>query len=72
MARLSSILLVLCLNFSLAWAQGTTSGTVLGAVQDSTGAVLPGAEVTATRLDTGRSRTAISSDEGRYLLTNLG
>ncbi len=72
MKKLFSILLVLSLNFSLAWSQGTTSGTMLGTVQDSTGAVLPGAEVTATRLDTGRSRTAISSDEGRYLLTNLG
>ena len=35
MKKLFSILLVLSLNFSLAWAQGTTSGTVLGTVQDS-------------------------------------
>ena len=72
MARLFSILLVLSMNFSLAWAQGTTSGTVLGTVQDSTGAVLPGAEVTATHLGTATSRTAISNDEGRYLVSNLG
>ena len=72
MKKLFSILLVLSLNFSLAWAQGTTSGTVLGTVQDSTGAVLPGAEVTATHVDTATARTAISNDEGRYLLANLG
>ena len=72
MKKLFSILLVLSLNFSLAWAQGTTSGTVLGTVQDSTGAVLPGTEVTATHVDTATARTAISNDEGRYLLANLG
>ena len=71
MARLFSILLILSLNFSLAWAQGTTSGTILGTVQDSTGAVLPGAEVTATHLDTATSRTVISNDEGRYVVSNL-
>ena len=70
MTRLFSILLVVTFHFSLAWAQVTT-GTVLGTVQDATGAVLPGTEVTVTHLDTGISRTIISDDEGRYLATNL-
>ncbi len=48
-----------------AWAQVNT-GTILGTVQDATGVVLPGAEVVATHIDQGRSRTAISDDEGRY------
>ena len=68
---LSSILLVVSLYVSPARAQGTTSGTVLGTVSDSTGAVLPGAEVTATNLGTSRSRTVISDDEGRYLISTL-
>ncbi len=44
MSRIFSILLVISLHFSLAWAQVNT-GTILGTVQDTTGAVLPGAEV---------------------------
>ncbi|MEE8462031.1 MAG: TonB-dependent receptor, partial [Acidobacteriota bacterium] len=53
-----------------AWAQVNT-GTILGTVQDASGAVLPGAEVVATHIDQGRSRTAISDDEGRYRFPNL-
>ncbi len=53
-----------------AWAQVNT-GTILGTVQDATGAVLPGAEVTVTHLEMGRSRTIISDDEGRYRASNL-
>ena len=71
MTRLFSMLLIFSLHVPLAWAQGTTSGTVLGTVQDSTGAVLPGAEVTATQVETGTSRAVISNDEGRYLVSNL-
>ncbi len=70
MAKVFSILLVVTFHFSLAWAQVTT-GTVLGTVQDATGAVLPGTEVTVTHLDTAISRTVISDDEGRYLAPNL-
>ena len=71
MTRLFPMLLIFSLYVPLAWAQGTTSGTVLGTVQDSTGAVLPGAEVTATHVETGTSRVALSNDEGRYLVSNL-
>ncbi len=47
-----------------------TSASIFGVVQDSTGAVLPGAEVTVTHVDTGRSRVIISDDEGRYRASN--
>jgi hypothetical protein len=70
MSKSFSILLVISLHFSLAWAQVNT-GTILGTVQDATGAVLPGAEVVATHVDMGRSRTAISDDEGRYRFPSL-
>ncbi len=70
MSKLFSILLVISFHFSLAWAQVNT-GTILGTVQDSTGAVLPGAEVVVTHVDTTRSRTIISDDEGRYQATTL-
>jgi len=70
MSRISTILLVLALHFSFAGAQ-VNLATVLGTIQDATGAVLPGVEVTATHVDTGLSRTVVSDDEGRYRIANL-
>src|SRR5215813_1851932 len=52
-----------------AWAQ--TTAQVGGTVKDQSGAVLPGAEVTATQTDTGFKRTAVTDETGSYLLTNL-
>src|SRR5207302_237571 len=49
----------LFLFFVLAQTAGT--GALTGRVMDSSGAVLPGATVTATSLDTGQSRTATSA-----------
>ena len=70
MSRIFPILLVLTLHFSFAEAQ-VNLATVLGTIQDATGAVLPGVEVTATHVDTGLSRTVVSDDEGRYRIANL-
>ena len=42
------------------WAQATAQ--IGGTVQDSSGAVLPGAEVTATQTDTGVSRMTITNE----------
>ena len=64
------ISVVVCCLGAVALGQVTT-GTILGTVQDETGAVLPGAEVVVTHVDMGRSRTVISDDEGRYQVTNL-
>ena len=47
------------------------AGTILGTVQDETEAVLPGVSITATNLETNQSRTVISGDEGRYLVSQL-
>ncbi len=47
------------------------AGTILGTVHDETEAVLPGVSSTATNLETNQSRTVISGDEGRYLLSQL-
>jgi hypothetical protein len=44
----------------------------LGTVQDTTGAVLPGVEITITNVDTAQARLAISGDEGRYSAPQLG
>src|SRR5437016_11422906 len=50
-------------------AQGT--GQISGTVKDQTGAVLPGAEVTATQTETGVSRNTLSNETGSYALPNL-
>ena len=61
---------VLSLSASPLLAQGST-GTITGTVRDSTGAVLPGVEVSVNNVDTGQSRMAISGDEGRYNAPSL-
>ncbi|HEY2933180.1 MAG TPA: carboxypeptidase-like regulatory domain-containing protein [Acidobacteriota bacterium] len=46
-------------------------GTITGRVTDSTGSVVPGVEVRATKLDTGVAATAITNDSGAYALPFL-
>ena len=48
-----------------------TTGMILGTIKDQSGAVLPGAEVTATNVDTGISRTAVSGSRGEYRIPAL-
>src|SRR6202521_3487450 len=60
------VMIVTCGNI---WAQATAQ--ISGSVQDSSGAVLPGAEITATQTDTGVSRMTISNETGSYVLPNL-
>jgi len=45
---------------------GQTSAGVKGVVTDSSGAVVPGAEVVVTNLDTGTRRETVSSETGEY------
>ncbi|MBI3950905.1 MAG: carboxypeptidase regulatory-like domain-containing protein, partial [Acidobacteria bacterium] len=54
----------------LAHAQSFT-GTITGIVQDQSGAVVDGAVVMATNLDTRISRTATTNREGLYRVTSL-
>src|SRR5439155_9810780 len=51
------------------WAQATAQ--ISGAVQDQSGAVLPGVEVTATQTETGVSRMTVTNETGYYVLPNL-
>src|SRR3954471_18309513 len=63
------LLYVLAFANGDAWAQATAQ--INGAVQDSSGAVLPGTEVTATQTDTGISRMTVTNEAGYYVLPNL-
>jgi len=48
-----------------------TSGTILGTVTDKTGAVVAGASVTATNLETGFTGTTRTDNDGNYRLANM-
>jgi outer membrane receptor protein involved in Fe transport len=47
------------------------TATISGAVQDESGAVLPGVTVTLTNVDTGVSRSVVTGDTGRYSAPQL-
>src|SRR5882762_1235964 len=65
------LVLVTCaLVASAAWGQGATA-QISGTVKDGTGAVLPGAEITATQTETAIARMTISNETGYYTLPNL-
>src|SRR5215813_1373342 len=51
------------------WAQATAQ--ISGTVSDQSGAVLPGAEITATQTETGIVRNTVSNETGSYILPNL-
>ncbi len=53
-----------------AWAQ-VDHGTVTGTITDSTGAVVPGVQITATNPSTGAQFKSVSNGAGIYTLPNL-
>src|SRR5262245_22734519 len=61
--------MALVIGSSSVWAQGTAQ--ISGIVRDQSGAVLPGAEVTATQTETGTTRTTVSNETGSWVLPNL-
>jgi Carboxypeptidase regulatory-like domain/TonB-dependent Receptor Plug Domain len=64
-------LCALLLTTTHAWAQGSTTGTIRGTIQDPTGGVLPGATVTLINEGTKAMQTAVSDGRGQYILTGI-
>src|SRR6266487_4427133 len=62
---------VVSLAFPLSGLAQKTTGDVTGTVTDSTGAVLPGASVTAVCTDTNLTRNAISDAQGGFRIPEL-
>lgn len=52
-------------------AQVGTEGGILGVVMDTSGAVVAGAEITITNLDTNRKKTAVSNAAGNFEILAL-
>jgi outer membrane receptor protein involved in Fe transport len=69
-ARLISLFAILTLVSVWAFGQAE-SGAINGIVTDKTGAVVVGATVTATSVDTGLVRTTTTKSAGEYAITNL-
>ncbi|MBI3261557.1 MAG: carboxypeptidase regulatory-like domain-containing protein [Acidobacteria bacterium] len=67
-ALASAFAVFLALWCTTAYAQ---DASVIGTVTDQTGAVLPGATVTATNLETGGVNSVVTDDRGEYRLVKL-
>ncbi len=69
--KISTILvcLIVCMS-GTAWSQ-VYSGSLTGVVKDSSGAVVPGAQVTLTDVGKNTNFTALTDDEGRYVIRAL-
>ncbi|HEY9230732.1 MAG TPA: carboxypeptidase-like regulatory domain-containing protein, partial [Blastocatellia bacterium] len=72
-ASKSILLALLTLWFACAGAAfaQTDRGNITGTVTDPSGAVVSGAKVTATNLDTNEVRETNTTDEGNFTLTEL-
>src|SRR6185436_3018323 len=53
------------------WAQAIAGSQLSGVVRDTSGAAVPGADVTVTKTDTGQARSATTAHDGGYVFPNL-
>lgn len=64
-------LFLACLGLAAAASGQSTTASLLGVVRDSTGAVVPNAQVTAINAQTALTRTVTTDATGAYLITDL-
>lgn len=64
------VALFLSFGFHAAWAQ-IAGAEIRGKVVDTSGAILPGVTITITHVETGTSRTVVTSDRGTYFVPAL-
>ena len=66
-----SALAIVCFVLPQAASAQAVSGTILGVVKDSSGAVVPGASITLVNTGTGLTRTVHSDSNGEYTAPQL-
>src|SRR3954447_10609200 len=66
-----SLIVVNVLALSAPLLAQNTSGSITGVVQDASGAVIPGAQVSLTNQEQGSARTTITNEAGVYLFSAL-
>jgi len=71
LARSVSVLLWVLLLVSVGLFGQAESGTVSGTITDNTGAVVPGATVTMTSVNTAQTRSAVTGSAGEYAVPSL-
>jgi len=64
--RLYAFIFVLLVSVGHVFAQGGATGSILGTVTDSTGAIVQNAKVTVTNVDTGQTYVTTSGSAGDY------
>src|SRR5213596_454426 len=62
--------LLLVTSLEQAWAQGSTA-TVVGTVNDTSGAAIPGASVDVKNTGTGAVRKTVTDEQGRFRVVDL-
>ena len=62
---------LLFVMFACGVASAQSTAQISGSVADTSGAVLPGVEVTVTQTGTGFTRNTITNETGSYVLANL-
>src|SRR6059036_2360835 len=68
----TAIVVLIALPTCLVFGQtSTATATILGAVRDTTGALIPGVSITIKHTDTGQTRASISSETGDYIVALL-
>src|SRR3989441_3733257 len=68
--RISTALVLIALSCSVVFGQ-TSTATISGVVRDTSGALIPGVTVNVKQIDSGLTRTVISSETGNYRLPSL-
>jgi hypothetical protein len=69
--RLMAVLIFLFCTQRPIFAQSVANAQIHGVVQETSGAVIPNAQIKATQIDTGYTQTTVSNGEGNYSLLNL-
>src|SRR5690242_8282286 len=69
--RTLQLLLILCVTAALVLGQATGTATMLGAVTDSTGSIVPGAKVTVVQTGTNFTFTSTTTTEGTWYIPGL-
>ncbi|HKE57080.1 MAG TPA: carboxypeptidase-like regulatory domain-containing protein, partial [Pyrinomonadaceae bacterium] len=70
-ARVKLILVLAMFSICSTVFGQAVNGSLLGTITDSNGAVLPGAKVTITEVNTNLSRSAVTNESGNYVFGNL-
>src|SRR5262245_47902041 len=70
-ARLAGVFTLALVAASPAFGQAVSTASIAGTIRDASGALLPGVTGSATQVDTGLLRTAVSDATGGYLLAQL-